>query len=88
MSNLCLEAKLGQSFNTCENVVLKPTKSLVLNKKAANLSSNGNWFDTLSLWAQRSRQRKQLAQLDKHLLKDIGLTEKMVAKEVAKPFWK
>lgn len=42
---------------------------------------------TISIWMQRSRQRKHLAQLDKHLLDDIGLTEEMAAKEIAKPFW-
>jgi uncharacterized protein YjiS (DUF1127 family) len=88
MSSLCVEAKFSQSLNTGGNVVLKSTKSLVLNKKIADLSSNGNLFDTLGIWVQRSRQRKHLAQLDKHLLNDIGLTEAMVAKEIAKPFWK
>ncbi|RTZ66295.1 MAG: hypothetical protein DSZ29_03135 [Aquificaceae bacterium] len=43
---------------------------------------------TVDIWLQRSRQRRQLSQLDRHLLKDIGLTEEMVAKEIAKPFWK
>lgn len=50
--------------------------------------STASLFKTVSVWMQRSHQRKQLAQLDKHLLDDIGLTKEMVAKEIAKPFWK
>ena len=81
MSNVyCVEGKLGQHLCDCEDV---------LNKKiAVKLPLDGNLFDTVGIWMQRSQQRKHLALLDKHLLDDIGLTEEMVAKEIAKPFWK
>jgi uncharacterized protein YjiS (DUF1127 family) len=46
-----------------------------------------NLFVTVELWLQRSQQRKQLAQLDKYQLDDIGLTVEMAAKEASKPFW-
>jgi uncharacterized protein YjiS (DUF1127 family) len=36
----------------------------------------------------RSRQRQALAQLDDHLLKDIGVTRQQAIAEAAKPFWK
>ncbi len=39
-------------------------------------------------WADLSRERKQLANLDARMLEDIGLTAEQVAVEVAKPFWK
>ncbi len=39
-------------------------------------------------WANRSRQRKQLAYLDARLLADVGITAEQVRVEVAKPFWK
>lgn len=38
-------------------------------------------------WAARARQRRDLAELDAHLLKDIGLTSGEAAREAAKPFW-
>lgn len=37
---------------------------------------------------ERARQRRQLAELDARLLKDIGLTESDVLRETAKPIWK
>ena len=45
-------------------------------------------FQRLKFWQERSRQRKHLAQLDDHLLADIGYSRKQVEREVAKPFWK
>jgi len=88
MSGVYVEAKLGQHLNTCEDASLNATRHLVLNKKITNLSLKGNLFTKVDSWVQRARQRKQLAQLSQHLLDDIGLSEEMVAKEVAKPFWK
>lgn len=42
----------------------------------------------LQLWMDRYEQRKQLAQLPGHLLKDMGLDTERVAEEIRKPFWK
>lgn len=42
----------------------------------------------LSLWMQRYQQRKQLAQLDARLLRDVGLSHEQVRAEINKPFWK
>ncbi len=39
-------------------------------------------------WKAVSRQRKQLAKLDDHLLADIGLSREQVQVEVSKPFWR
>ncbi|MBL8662167.1 MAG: DUF1127 domain-containing protein [Candidatus Odyssella sp.] len=38
-------------------------------------------------WAARARQRRDLADLDAHLLKDIGVTPGQAVRESAKPFW-
>ena len=43
--------------------------------------------DTVNTWAQRSRQRRQLAGLEEHLLSDIGVSYEDVWLEVNKPFW-
>lgn len=45
-------------------------------------------LSTLWIWVERSRQRKQLAALDNHLLSDIGLDRQSRDIEVAKPFWR
>ena len=42
----------------------------------------------LELWQERSRQRRQLLELDDRLLKDIGVSRADVEREAYKPFWK
>ena len=38
--------------------------------------------------SERSRQRRALAELDNHFLKDIGKTRQEAMAEASKPFWK
>ena len=38
-------------------------------------------------WIERSRQRRMLATLDDHMLRDIGITRADAARECEKPFW-
>ena len=45
-------------------------------------------IETILLWMERAEQRRQLARLDDHLLKDIGVTRPEAAREAAKPFWR
>jgi uncharacterized protein YjiS (DUF1127 family) len=44
----------------------------------------------LATWtsAESSRQRHALAELDNHLLRDIGLTRSDIRMEIRKPFWR
>lgn len=42
----------------------------------------------LGQFARRRRDRSKLAQLDPHLLRDIGLDAVTAAEECAKPFWR
>jgi uncharacterized protein YjiS (DUF1127 family) len=52
------------------------------------LSVVASWRDRT--WHERIRYRWDLAQLAKdnhHLIDDIGLTERQVEAEIAKPFW-
>jgi uncharacterized protein YjiS (DUF1127 family) len=37
---------------------------------------------------QRYEQRRHLAELDAHMLKDVGLTPEQAAEESAKPWWR
>lgn len=39
-------------------------------------------------WLEILRQRRHLADLDAHLLRDIGLSETDRARELDKPFWR
>jgi uncharacterized protein YjiS (DUF1127 family) len=39
-------------------------------------------------WIERTRQRQALAELDDHMLRDIGVTRVEAARECRKPFWR
>ena len=42
----------------------------------------------IAFWHSRSLQRRALADLDAHLLRDIGINRRAAAREAAKPFWR
>ena len=48
----------------------------------------GRGCEAVLTWAERARQRRQLAELDDYMLRDIGLTRADVAGETCKPFWR
>ena len=43
--------------------------------------------DALESLRQRLEQRRRLAELNDHLLRDVGLTRADVERELQKPFW-
>jgi uncharacterized protein YjiS (DUF1127 family) len=43
---------------------------------------------TVLTWIERAGQRQALAELDDHLLKDIGISPEQARRESAKPFWR
>lgn len=43
---------------------------------------------TVLVWHERRRQRRHLAQLNDHMLRDIGLSRGDVWAECEKPFWR
>ncbi|MEM6903859.1 MAG: DUF1127 domain-containing protein [Pseudomonadota bacterium] len=45
-------------------------------------------FATLELWQTRARQRRQLASLSDHMLRDIGISHADAHAEASKPFWR
>ncbi len=44
--------------------------------------------ERIRTWRERARQRRHLAGLDDHMLRDIGLTRGDVMAESSKPFWR
>ena len=42
----------------------------------------------IAAWIERARQRRALAGLDEHTLRDIGITRVEAARESEKPFWR
>ena len=45
-------------------------------------------FDAPFVWAERASERRHLAELDDHLLKDIGLNRAEVEAVSTRPFWR
>jgi uncharacterized protein YjiS (DUF1127 family) len=45
-------------------------------------------LDLPAQWAERARQRRELAELSDRQLADVGLSRSLVAFEVAKPVWR
>lgn len=44
--------------------------------------------DTLLAWAERSRQRQHLGEMDRRLLSDMGISRGQALAEASKPFWR
>ena len=44
--------------------------------------------EQLYAWQDRVQQRTQLASLEDHLLKDMGISRADASRESAKPFWR
>ena len=54
---------------------------------AAARASLGRLADLISVWRQRSRQRRQLHGLSEHMLKDLGISRADVDCETSKRSW-
>ncbi len=46
------------------------------------------WADLLTVWLERSRQRRALRRLDDRMLGDIGLSRADIEREAGRPFWR
>lgn len=45
-------------------------------------------LSVLGVWCRRAEQRRQLANLSDHLLRDIGISRRVAAREAREPFWR
>lgn len=52
-----------------------------------NVSRSNSLLETIAKMAAVGRQRRELAQLDAHLLADIGVSHKAAQKEASRPVW-
>ena len=59
-----------------------------MSRPAAASSPTAVVSATLRSWIARPRQRRDLAELEDHLLRDIGVSRHEALREAAKPFWK
>ncbi|HXH03817.1 MAG TPA: DUF1127 domain-containing protein [Candidatus Competibacteraceae bacterium] len=75
---------MRKSASTCTTAML-PRLSV---SAAAHPSLLSRWRALLHTWRQRRALRRKLAELDDHLLHDIGWSAEAAAVESRKPFWR
>lgn len=44
--------------------------------------------DVLAAWERRARERRMLAEMSTHMLKDLGISRGDAVRESSKPFWR
>lgn len=71
---------LNNNFQ-CNSCVAENTTTKSLTERLISLLTIGH------VWAERHRSRRALAQLDDHMLADIGLSRSKIEEEIEKPFW-
>lgn len=97
MRNSNASPSLGLLFSTAtalvspahETIVRAPLYGLVppLTVRSTIGSAMHSLLSLFSVWQRRASERKQLGQLDEHMLEDIGLEKFQIAQELEKPFW-
>ncbi|MCB1929096.1 MAG: DUF1127 domain-containing protein [Rhodocyclaceae bacterium] len=63
-------------------VLLRARRRLVIDAPWRRLGA------TLRLWARRRRGRRELRELDEHILRDVGISRGQARFEGGKPFWR
>lgn len=71
-----------------DNTLSSPISGLVRGIRTDVIGVLDRLFEAPFVWAQRAAERRQLAELDDHLLRDIGLTATDVDAISTKPFWR
>lgn len=74
---------MGASFLDSK-VISERVYSIVQSVDAAMASVKS----VVRVWARRSQDRRYLASLNQHMLRDIGLEPHEIQAEISKPFWK
>ena len=73
---------------TPETIGAMPMRVLPVSQSWLALVSVTRLVEMLMDWRDRARQRRQLAAMDQHMLRDIGLSLADVEQETQKPFWR
>lgn len=55
--------------------------------RAGLLATVHSLNETFTSWQARTRQRRELAQLDAWTMRDLGLSESDIQRETDKPWW-
>ena len=65
-------------INPTEGITINPSRLVTAFKEG---------METLGVWMDRSRKRRQLLQMNQYALKDIGVTPSDVSREASNWFW-
>jgi uncharacterized protein YjiS (DUF1127 family) len=79
------EAAMSNRLLTTEIVRLLPQEWLAVRGRPPRAASS--WDGMRAAW-RRYRSRQNIAQLDSHMLKDIGVSFAEAEAEANKPFWR
>jgi uncharacterized protein YjiS (DUF1127 family) len=81
----------GAQIFTVEAYLSEDIMSIYSHQSMTNPHSHGflaELAETLQIWRDRSRQRRELAQWTERELHDVGLSWSDIAHEAEKPFWR
>lgn len=73
------------SFQSRHSLIDQP--NLLVTPTASRPSLRQRLAFTWTVWRQRARARRDLAQMDARSLRDIGISPAAAAYESGKPFW-
>lgn len=65
-----------------------PRQAACLGAPRLRHGSTPGWLAVIGAWIERARQRRALARLDDHLLRDVGISRDQVEAEATQPFWR
>ncbi len=83
-----IENKIHNNLNECIPVFETTSRYSYLRVFSSLRVLIKNTIKKVAFWMERSKQRRELAELDDHMLEDIGYSHTEVQKEIAKPFWR
>lgn len=64
-----------------------PPRRSIRQRVAAARASLGRLADRISIWRQRSRERRHLHGLSEYMLQDLGISRADVDHETSKRYW-
>lgn len=70
-----------------EGITMFQSQRIARENNAAFWTALQRGKETLRLWLVRLQWRHELSRLDADQLRDVGLNEAMIRREVEKPFW-
>lgn len=59
-----------------------------MGRRSARAGLLANLAETFRQWTRRAHARRELASLDDHLLRDVGIDRATAMWETSKPFWR